>query len=153
MKVIRMTLENFNTQPDKDAIERINDSLLGLQQSRDLRAREAESALRSTTLPGPSRKQTLALTFTELNRNLSAVQQQQQELLAANGAADHASHIVELDTRKFRMAKSASDLEAEGERIEQELEGLRGRLYELDVQGVEGSDPVRAQREIDDPTM
>ena len=47
LQLIQVTLENFNTQPDKIAIGRINESLLGIQQSRDLRLREAESVLRS----------------------------------------------------------------------------------------------------------
>ena len=93
------------------------------------------------------------LTSAELSRNLSSMQQQQHELTSSNGAADHASRIVELDTRKFRIAKAASDLETEGERLEQELEGLRGHLHELDVQGVDGGDSVRVKREAEDPTM
>ena len=60
---------------------------------------------------------------------------------------------MELDTQKFRIAKAASDLEIEGERLEQELEGLKSRLQELDIQGVEGDDAMKARREIDDPTM
>ena len=47
LQLIQVTLENFNTQPDKIAIGRINESLLGLQQSRDLRLREAQGAVRS----------------------------------------------------------------------------------------------------------
>ena len=66
---------------------------------------------------------------------------------------DHASQIVELDTQKFRIAKQASDFEIEGERLEQELEGLKNHLHELDVQGVEGDEEARARREVDDPTM
>ena len=81
------------------------------------------------------------------------MKQQHQETILSNISIDHASQIVELDTQKFRIAKAASDLEIEGERLEQELEGLKGRLYELDVQGLEGDDVVRARRELDDPTM
>jgi kinetochore protein Spc24 len=40
-------VSNFNTHPDKSAISRINDSLSTLHQARDLRQREAESALKS----------------------------------------------------------------------------------------------------------
>ena len=50
LQLIQVTSENFNTQPDKIAIGRINESLLGLQQSRHLRIREAESAVRSECL-------------------------------------------------------------------------------------------------------
>ena len=78
---------------------------------------------------------------------------QQQDLIVANSTADHASRIVELDTQKFRIAKAASDLEIEGERLEQELEGVRGRIHDLDVQGVDGDEAARARREMDDPTL
>ena len=79
--------------------------------------------------------------------------QQYGEMLATNNTVDHASRIVELDTQKFRVAKTASDLEIEGQRLEQELEGLKSRLHELDIQGIEGNENARARREIDDPTM
>lgn len=45
--LIRHTLGNFNIVPDKSAVARINESLSTLQQARDLRVREAESALKS----------------------------------------------------------------------------------------------------------
>lgn len=89
----------------------------------------------------------------ELSRNLATLSQQHNETVSAQNTVDHASQIVELDTQKFRIAKSASDLEIEGERLEQELEGLKGQEHELEVQGVEGDDMARARREIDDPTM
>lgn len=79
--------------------------------------------------------------------------QQYNETIASHNSIDHASQIVELDTQKFRFAKAASDLEIEGERLEQELEGLKSRLHELDVQGVEGDEAARARREVDDPTV
>ena len=78
---------------------------------------------------------------------------QHKETLLSHQSADHASHIVELDTQKFRIAKAASDLEIESERLEQELEGLKGRSHELDIEGIEGSETVKARREQDDPTM
>ena len=73
--------------------------------------------------------------------------------MSSHNSADHASHIVELDTQKFRIAKAASDLEIESERLEQDLDGLKGRLQELDMQGVEGDEGTKARREIHDPTM
>ena len=75
------------------------------------------------------------------------------ETISSHNSIDHASQIVELDTRKFRIAKTASDLEIEGERLEQELEVLKGQLQELDLQGIEGDDLVKKRREVDDPTM
>lgn len=61
--------------------------------------------------------------------------------------------MVELDTKKFRIAKAASDLEIESERLEGELEALKARLAELDAQGLEGDEMVRREREADDATM
>ena len=92
-------------------------------------------------------------TRAELSRNLATLSTQHNETLSAHGSVDHASHIVELDTRKFRIAKAASDLEIESERLEQELKGLRARLHNLDVQGIEGNEHEKARREQDDPTM
>ncbi|KAL8866033.1 MAG: hypothetical protein Q9174_006539, partial [Haloplaca sp. 1 TL-2023] len=88
-----------------------------------------------------------------LSRNLQALSSQHYETVSAHNSTDHASHIVELDTRKFRVAKAASDLEIEGERLEQELEGLKGKLNQLDMQGVEGDEATRAKRELEDPTV
>ena len=81
------------------------------------------------------------------------MQSQHQETIQSHNTADHASRIVELDTQKFRIAKAASDLEIESERLEQELESLRHSLHVLESQGVEGSDEARSRRELDDPTM
>jgi kinetochore protein Spc24 len=48
-QLIHHTIGNFNIQPDKLAVTRITDSLATMQQSRELRIREAESALRKLT--------------------------------------------------------------------------------------------------------
>jgi len=58
-----------------------------------------------------------------------------------------------LDTKKFRVAKQANELEVEGERLEVELGRLRRRLEELEAQGVEGDDAARRARGADDPTV
>ncbi len=91
--------------------------------------------------------------MSELSRNLATLGQQHGETVSSHNSVDHASQIVELDTQKFRIAKAASELEIEGERLEQELEVLKGRLQELDIQGVEGDEATKLRREIDDPTM
>lgn len=49
LQLIHHTIGNFNILPDKLAISRINESLSTLQQARDLRLREAENALKSTS--------------------------------------------------------------------------------------------------------
>lgn len=69
----------FNTGPDKLAIERINESLSTLQQARDLRIREAESALKSSVTPiTVTRRRRNAKpgyrTFTELNDHVKPAQ-------------------------------------------------------------------------------
>ena len=43
-----------------------------------------------------------------------------------------------MDAEKFRVAKSAYDVEVEGERLEGELAGLKAQLETLEREGVEG---------------
>ncbi|MCJ1238894.1 kinetochore-associated Ndc80 complex subunit spc24 [Varicellaria rhodocarpa] len=133
--LIHHTIGNFNIHPDKSAISRIHESLSTLQQARGLRVREAEDVLK------------------KLSRNLTTLSTQHAETIISHSTASHASQIVELDTQKFRVAKAASDLEIEGERLDQELEGLKARLVELELQGVEGDENERAKRESEDPTV
>lgn len=104
-------------------------------------------------MPLPHTLQNHLTKFLELSRNHATLTTQHNETLFAHNTADHASQIVELDTQKFRTAKAASDLEIDSERLEQELEGLKARLHDLDIQGVEGSENVKARREQDDPTV
>lgn len=114
---------------------RINESLTTLQQSRDLRIREAETALR------------------KLSRSLKSLEANYDETVASHDPARHAQEILELDAQKFRIAKAASDLEIESERLEGDLEMLKERLAELETQGLEGDETVRREREADDATM
>ena len=93
------------------------------------------------------------INHTEMSRNFATLAQQHRETVSAQSSTDHASQIIELDTQKFRAAKAASDLEIEGERLEQELEGLRSRLQDLEVEGVEGDDLAKARRDVENPTM
>lgn len=58
-----------------------------------------------------------------------------------------------MDTKKFRIAKAAHELEIESERLEGELEVLKERLADLEAQGVEGDEVARRERESDDATM
>lgn len=134
-QLIHHTIGNFNIQPDKLAVTRINESLATLQQSRELRIKEAEAALR------------------KLSRNLKALETSHEETVAAHDPAKHAAKIIELDTQKFRIAKAASELEIESERLESELEMLKERLAELEAQGLEGDETARREREADDATM
>jgi kinetochore protein Spc24 len=134
-QLIHHTIGNFNIQPDKQAVTRINDSLSTLQQSRDLRIREAESSLR------------------KLARQLHSLNTQHEEAVAVHDSSKHAEEIVQLDTKKFRIAKAASELEVESERLESELEMLKERLADLESQGLEGDEATRREREADDATM
>ncbi|KIV89154.1 hypothetical protein PV10_08746 [Exophiala mesophila] len=133
--LVRATVTNFNIAPDKAALSRVNDSLSTLQQSRDLRTRDAETTLR------------------KLSRQLATLSSQHRETIASHDGGRHTSEIVQLDTRKFRIAKQASELEAENERLEAELERLKNRLADLEEQGVEGDENARRTREADDPTI
>ncbi|KAE8371392.1 putative kinetochore protein spc24 [Aspergillus bertholletiae] len=133
--LIHHTIGNFNIQPDKQAVTRINDSLSTLQQSRELRMREAESSLR------------------KLSRHLHSLNAQHEEAVAAHDSSKHAADMVELDTKKFRIAKSATELEIESERLEGELEMLKERLADLEAQGLEGDEATRRERELDDATI
>lgn len=123
--LIHHTTSNFNVHPDKAAVARVNDSISTLQQARDLRMKDAEGALR------------------RLSRQLSAMQSQHQELVSAHSAAEHASEMSRLDTQKFRIAKAASDLEMDTERLSGQLADLAARLQELELQGAEGGDGAR----------
>ncbi|KAG7288041.1 putative kinetochore protein spc24 [Staphylotrichum longicolle] len=118
--LIRHTISNFNIAPDKAAVSRVSESLSTLQQARDLRLREAETSLR------------------RLGRALNTLAAQHAELTASHSSAQHASEIARLDTQKFRIAKGASDLEMETERLQAQLAELNARLQELELQGVDG---------------
>lgn len=100
---------------------RIAESLSTLQQARDLRVRDAEDAVR------------------RLARTLATLRAQHDELTSSHpSAAAHASAIARLDTQKFRVAKAASDLEVETERLQARAADLAARLQDLEVQGVDG---------------
>ncbi|RDW91977.1 hypothetical protein BP5796_01371 [Coleophoma crateriformis] len=131
--LIHHTVGNFNIQPDKLAISRINESLSTLQQARDLRVREAESALK------------------KLSRQLTTLHNHHDELVSSNSSAAHASEIATLDTKKFRIAKTANDLEIESERLSSQLADLQAKLQELELQGVDGRDMAK-RPQIEDET-
>ncbi|TVY16050.1 putative kinetochore protein spc24 [Lachnellula arida] len=123
--LIHHTIGNFNITPDKLAVSRINESLSTLQQARELRVREADSALK------------------KLSRTLTTLNNHHNETLSSHSSTAHASEIATLDTQKFRIAKTANDLEIESERLSSQLADLQSRLQELEQQGVEGGDNVR----------
>ncbi|KAK2595972.1 putative kinetochore protein spc24 [Conoideocrella luteorostrata] len=120
--LINHTINNFNIQPDKLAVSRVNESLSTLRQARELRMHDVEASLK------------------KLGRQLNTLSSQHAELTASHSSSDHASQIATLDTRKFRTAKAASDAEMEAERLAQQAADLAARLQELDLQGVEGDE-------------
>lgn len=54
---------------------------------------------------------------------------------------------MKLDTEKFKIAKQASDLDIEGERLQSELSRLGNVLGELETEGVEGGERERGPEE------
>ena len=73
--------------------------------------------------------------------------------MSTHDSVSHAAEISELDTKKFKIAKAASEVEIESERLEGELDALKVRLADLEMQGVEGDNLARREREADDATM
>ncbi|KAH6895242.1 kinetochore protein spc24 [Thelonectria olida] len=133
--LIHHTINNFNIQPDKLAVARVQESLSTLKQARDLRIADAENSLR------------------KLSRQLSTQTSRHDDLVEAHASADHASNIARLDTVKFRTAKAASDAENEAERLAQQAADLAARLQELELQGVEGDAAARRRDPVDDEVL
>ena len=133
--LLRHCFTNFNLAPDKAALSRINDSLGTVQEMRNIRTRDAEDALR------------------KIARQHATLSSQHRDVISSHDSGRHANEIVALDTKKFRIAKQASELEVESERLESELDRLKMRLADLEEQGVEGDEMARRSREADDPTI
>ncbi|KAI6245023.1 putative kinetochore protein spc24 [Erysiphe necator] len=134
-KLIQHTIENFNIQPDKLALSRINESLTTLQQARDLRVRECRS------------------TLNKLSRTLITLNTQYSETVTSHPTEVHASEIAALDTEKFRVAKSANDIEMECERLSSQLADLQSRHHELELQGPDGGEGIRKGLVNDEITL
>ncbi|CAK7244692.1 MAG: putative kinetochore protein spc24 [Sporothrix thermara] len=118
--LIQHTVDNFNTAPDKAAVARIKESLSTLQEARQLQVEQAEAALK------------------RLARQLNTLGAQHDELASKHVSAAHAPTIAHLDTQKFRIAKAASDLEMETERLSAQAADLSAKLQELELQGDDG---------------
>ncbi|CAK7264192.1 putative kinetochore protein spc24 [Sporothrix epigloea] len=118
--LIQHTVDNFNTAPDKAAVARIKESLSTLQEARQLQIEQAEAALK------------------RLARQLNTLGAQHDEIASKHVSAAHAPTIAHLDTQKFRVAKAASDLEMETERLSAQAADLSAKLQELELQGDDG---------------
>lgn len=79
----------------------------------------------------------------ELSRTLTTLNNHHIETLSAHSSTAHASEIATLDTQKFRIAKTANDLEIESERLSSQLADLQSRLQELELQGADGGENAR----------
>ncbi|KAL5117790.1 putative kinetochore protein spc24 [Pleosporales sp. CAS-2024a] len=119
--LIAQCTSHFKIGNDKDSLLRISDSLSTL------------STFRTQHL------QSLSHTLAALSRTHQTLSASHTHMLAQHNAVSHASDILRLDTEKFKIAKQASDLEIEGERLQLELARLASVSAELDDEGVEGA--------------
>jgi kinetochore protein Spc24, fungi type len=133
--LISHCITNFIIQPDRAALSRISESTSTIREMRSMRIANAEDALR------------------RLARQHATLSTQHKELTSGYDSVDHAKEIMELDTKKFRIAKGANDAEGENERLQTEVDRLKMRLAELEEQGVEGDERARRTREADDPMV
>lgn len=76
--------------------------------------------------------------MSQLSRTHQTLSANHSHTISQHNAVDHASEILRLDTEKFKIAKQASDLEIEGERLAAELGRLGNVAGELEEEGVEG---------------
>jgi hypothetical protein len=73
--------------------------------------------------------------------------------VSGHNPTEHAAEILRLDTEKFKIAKEASDLEIESERLESDIERTRQMAEECEAQGTEGGDAARRVEGMDDEIM
>ncbi|KAF2650814.1 Spc24-domain-containing protein [Lophiostoma macrostomum CBS 122681] len=123
--LIAQCTKNFKFDGDRDSLLRISDSLSTL------------STFRTQHLSS------LQTTLSKLSRQQQTLSGQHNHTLSQHNPTTHASEILRLDTEKFKIAKQASDLEIEGERLQAELGRLGGVLGELEEEGVEGGERER----------
>ncbi|KAF2870843.1 Spc24 subunit of Ndc80-domain-containing protein [Massariosphaeria phaeospora] len=118
--LISQCTSNFKFASDHSSLLRISDSLSTLTQ------------FRTTHLS------TLSTTLSKLSRTHQTLSSHHAHTLSHHNPTTHASDILRLDTEKFKIAKQASDLEVEGERLQGEVGRLGVVLQELEDEGVEG---------------
>jgi kinetochore protein Spc24 len=114
-QLISNCITNFNIAPDKACLKRTHSALSNL------------STARSHLL---TRHRTQ---LTQLTRSLSALNSTHALALQSHNAAQHAADMLRLDTEKFRIAKEASELEIEGERVEKDVGSAKRSLEEIEV--------------------
>lgn len=129
VQLIAQCTSHFKLDSDRSSLLRISDSLSTLSSFRQ----QHISSLQST--------------LTRLNRTHQTLASNHAHTLSQHNPTTHAAEILRLDTEKFKIAKQASDLEMEGERLEGELSRLGGVLGELEAEGVEGGEREKAPEE------
>ncbi|KAJ4364683.1 putative kinetochore protein spc24 [Neocucurbitaria cava] len=67
--------------------------------------------------------------LSSLTRTHQTLSANHSHTLSQHNPTTHAAEILRLDTEKFKIAKQASDLEIEGERLASDLERLKLKLY------------------------
>jgi kinetochore protein Spc24 len=118
--LISQCTSHFKIGNDTASLLRISDSLSTL------------STFRSQHLSS------LSTQLSALSRTHQTLSANHSHTVSQHNAVDHASEILRLDTEKFKIAKQASDLEIEGERLQQEMGRLASVAGDLDEEGVEG---------------
>jgi hypothetical protein len=131
-QLISQCTSHFKIGNDTASLLRISDSLSTL------------SSFRTQHL------QTLQSSLSQLSRTHHTLSANHTHTISQHNAVDHASEILRLDTEKFKIAKQASDLEIEGERLASDLSRLGNVAGELEEEGVEGG---VVERPGDDATV
>ncbi|KAH6629457.1 Spc24 subunit of Ndc80-domain-containing protein [Boeremia exigua] len=127
--LISQCTSHFKIANDTASLLRISDSLSTLSQfrSQHLQALQASRA--------------------QLSRTHQTLSANHNHTLSQHNPTNHAAEILRLDTEKFKIAKQASDLEIEGERLQRERERLGGVAADLEAEGVEGGEREKADNE------
>ncbi|OAL47480.1 kinetochore protein-like protein spc24 [Pyrenochaeta sp. DS3sAY3a] len=118
--LIAQCTSHFKIGNDTASLLRISDSLSTL------------STFRSQHLSS------IQSTLSALNRTHQTLSANHNHTLSQHNPTTHAAEILRLDTEKFKIAKQASDLEIEGERLAQDLGRLGSVAQDLEEEGVEG---------------
>lgn len=119
-QLIAQCTSHFKIGNDKTSLHRINESLSTLSEFRTQHLRSIQSSLSA------------------LNRTHQTLSANHNHTLSQHNPTNHAAEILRLDTEKFKIAKQASDLEIEGERLQSDLARLGNVASELEEEGVEG---------------
>jgi hypothetical protein len=119
-QLIAQCTSHFKIANDKTSLHRINESLSTLSEFRTQHLRSIQSSL------------------AQLNRTHQTLSANHSHTLSQHNPTNHAAEILRLDTNKFKIAKQASDLEVEGERLQSDLQRLGSVRDELEEEGVEG---------------